>query len=379
MLTDQEAYFILNQLPGIGPARVKQLLTYFDSVTDILEAPQEELAKIRGIGPKHAATLTNWRHSHDWENEWRQCLQAGITLVTQADDLYPALLKEIYDPPLCLYVKGNVECLQSDHKLLAIVGSRRTSRYGVRMCERIGRAASLAGWTVVSGLARGIDTVAHKTVLEGKGVTVAVIGSGLGRIYPQDNIQLARTIAEDGAVISEFPLMYPPDRRSFPMRNRIIAGLSEGTVVIEGGLNSGSMITAEQALEQGRQVFAVPGEADNPQARGCHKLIKNGAKLTESFSDIIEEFSAQPQLDLHFVDKTEKPRNARQVTLNTLESRIVEELQENKDSCSAEELADAVGEQIQKILSAMLVLEMKKVVRQLPGMKFCLIEQQHGQ
>ncbi len=368
-MTEQEAFFILNLIPGIGPVTVKRLLKVFSSAVDILDATAKDLQQAEGIGRKIAELIANKKCFRDWEQEWSDCERAGIKIITQADVAYPEPLRDIYDPPLALYVRGCIEALNGS--LIAFVGSRRTSFYGVSVTQAFARSAVIAGWTVVSGLAKGIDTAAHQTVVESDGRTVAVIGSGLGHLYPQENLALARKICEKGAVISEFPLMFPPDRRSFPMRNRIIAGLSRGTLVIEGGVKSGSMITAMQAVEQGKPVFAVPGQITNPQSKGCHKLIRNGARLVESFYDISEEFMGQPELELSF-DTSRKCEQAVEIPLNELEKSLVQVMKERSDSLTADEISEYSEVPIGQVLSALMVLEMKKAVVQVPGMRFAV-------
>ena len=238
------------------------------------------------------------------------------------------------------------------------------------MADALASAAGYAGWPVVSGLARGIDTVAHEATLRSRGVTVAVVGSGLATLYPQENIGLARRIAESGgAVITEFPMLFPPDRRAFPMRNRIISGMSQGTVVVEAGLQSGSLITANCALEQDRLVFAVPGPADVPQSRGCHSLIKEGAKLVESFADIAEEFVLLPGLGRKAKDEKTDGKNTKsrpvELQLHGLELKLWALL--NDGERYIDDMIAEMDEDASSVLASLLSLEMKHLVKQLPG------------
>jgi DNA processing protein len=246
------------------------------------------------------------------------------------------------------------------------------------MAEALANAAAFAGWLVVSGMARGIDTVVHRAALRAGGRTVAVLGSGLGRIYPQSNVELSQEIARNGAVISEFPLGYPPDRRSFPMRNRIISGICRGTVVIEAGLKSGSLITAGQALEQGRQVFAVPGPADSPQSKGCHALIRDGARLVESFTDVLEEFTVLPGLAPSTTDRPARPVPSplSVVGLTEPERQVLAEIGRSETDIDAliERMDLAPG----KVLATLVRLEMRHLVRQLPGRRVCAMEGVQG-
>ena len=373
-MTNRIAYIILNLIPGIGTIKVKKLLEHYQSPIEILEEKSQILSKFSGIGPKISSTIAQWRNYVDIDQEIKTTESAGVSLITLADPEYPSLLREIYDPPLCLYVRGNVKSL-SVPLILAIVGSRRTTRYGIESTKRLAISAVQSGWTVVSGLARGIDTAAHRSVLESDGTTIAVLGSGLGKIYPQDNVGLARQICEHGAIVSEFPMLSPPDRKSFPMRNRIISGLCKGTLVMEAGHHSGALITAQQAIDQGRQVFAVPGPINMPQSKGCHYLIKDGAKLVENFGDVLDEFSLFPNPRRHSEESRnlfEKPKETGELnhTFTDTEQQIVEELKEGE--LTVDEINQHTKIPTADILSSLLHLEIKKLVNQYPGCRYGL-------
>ena len=271
-MDDKRAFICLNLVPGVGPVKVNRLIDCFGSAAEIFNQGFKNLRGVEGIGPKLAELIVAGPDRYNPEEEITLADQAGVQIITRNCKEYPELLRHIADPPLVLYVKGNLDTLNEGNNSIALVGSRRPSHYGLSMAKSISVSAVSAGWVVVSGLAIGIDTAAHRAVVEADGKTIAVLGSGLGRLYPQDNLELARKITQKGAVISEFPMNYPPDKRSFPMRNRIISGICSGTVVVEAGLKSGTLITADQAADQGRTVFAVPGRADQPHSRGCHKL-----------------------------------------------------------------------------------------------------------
>ncbi len=373
-LDNAEAYLILNLLSGIGPLRVNQLLSFFGEARLILTASHAQLARVPGIGERFAEILCNW-HMHCEPDKERELVErGGAVIVTREDAEYPPLLREIHDPPLCLYVRGNVKALENSQAAIAIVGSRRTTRYGIRVAENLASAAALAGWTVISGLARGIDTVAHQSVLRVEGCTIAVLGSGLGQIYPQENVELARRIMEDGgAVISEFPMLFRPEKRTFPMRNRIISGMTRGCIVVEAGHRSGSLITAAQALEQNRQVFAVPGPIDSPMSRGCHSLIKDGAKLVENFGDVLEEFVQLPGFSRSgttVANKDENPKSEGELAyadlqLSELERKVLIFLGDGETVI--DEMIAAFDEPASKVLGALVNLEMRRLVRQLPG------------
>ena len=360
------AYVILNLLPGIGPRKMQQLVQCFGAPENIFSASETDLLRLAGIGNRLSQVLQHWEKYCDPDAELRLAQAAGVYLVTCEDTAYPPLLKAIHDPPICLYVRGDLRALESCRQSIAIVGSRHTTSYGLQMATTLAAAAASAGWTVVSGLARGIDTAAHKAVVNAKGCTIAVIGSGLCHLYPQDNLPLAEQIcASGGAVISEFPLNHLPDKRNFPMRNRIISGLSRGTLVVEAGLFSGSLITAAQALDQNRTVFAVPGRVDTPFSRGCHSLLRDGARLVETFQDVEEEFSMLPNLQVRAVEKEASEQDAKPVELAPLEFAIWEKLGEQE--IPIDELLDQCAEPPSRILGMLLMLEIKQVIRQLPG------------
>lgn len=372
-MTSTEAYVALNLLPGIGPLRVSQLLSLFGEPAAILAASRRELATVPGIGDKLAAVLCTWRDQCDPEVELRAAERSGVCIITREDAAYPPLLREIHDPPLCLYVRGELSALDGLRDAVALVGSRHTTTYGIKVAENLATAAAFAGWTVVSGLARGIDTVAHDSVLKAGGRTVAVLGSGLSCVYPQENIELARRIAaQNGAVVSEFPMMFRPEKRTFPMRNRIISGMTRGTIVVEAGLKSGSLITAAQALDQNRQVFAVPGRIDSPQSRGCHGLIKDGAKLVENFQDVLEEFIGFQDFPgiTQAAANADAPTKSRRIRLDDLqlsdiERKLLGVLGEAESP--VDDLLATLDEPPAKILGAIVALEMRRLVRQLPG------------
>ena len=372
-MTSREAYLILNLLPGIGSARVKQLLQYYDSPELILKEKVSVLAKVQGIGSKLANIIANWESHADLEKEFQVTEKAGVEICTLSDTEYPQLLKEIYDPPLCLYVRGNVKSLNCAFPI-AFVGSRRTTRYGIEIAERLTISAVKVGITIISGLARGIDTVAHTAAVEHDGTTIAVLGGGLGYIYPQENIGLARKICEKGALVTEYPMAAKPDRRCFPMRNRIIAGMSHGTVITEAGARSGALITAQQAIDQGRQVFAVPGRVDSPLSRGCHYLIKDGAKLVETIDDILEEFNLFSQIKEKIfpeeIESSHESNDANSLQLSDNERIIIALLK--KGEMSTDEIVQHSQISTQEVLSVLLGLEIRRLVVQLPGKRYNL-------
>jgi len=359
-MTSKEAYIVLNMLQEVGPVRVRRLLEQFGRPEKILEASRSELLRVDGIGEEVVRSITSWREQADLDAELKRIEQAGARVVTCDDADYPKNLRQIYDPPLVLYVKG--ELSERDAFSIALVGTRRASVYGQEMARKLAYQLARLGVPVISGLARGIDTQAHKGALQAKGRTVAIIGCGLDIVYPAENKKLAEEIvATGGAVVTEFPFGVPPDRQTFPMRNRIISGWSVGVVVVEANLTSGALITASLAAEQGRQVFAVPGRADSPLSRGTHKLIKDGAKLTEDLEDILGEFE-------YLLPKTESKPVSVALSLTESESKVLEVIGE--EEVTLDEIIQRSHLTTACVSATLLALEMKHLVRQLPGKVF---------
>ncbi|MFH2137970.1 MAG: DNA-processing protein DprA [Candidatus Omnitrophota bacterium] len=287
-MNDREYLIALNMISGLGSVRIAGLLDFFKTPRQIFEAEAAVLAGFGGLGKIISGRIKTILSSQIFEDELRNIKKLGIHVISLLDAEYPQTLKNIYDPPAVLYVKGDTRCLSN--LSVAIVGCRKASTYGLKQAEKIAGELSQNGVCVVSGMARGIDTAAHKGALAARGKTVAVLGSGLSVVYPPENQGLFEKIAKQGAVISEFSLQSSPVKSNFPRRNRIISGLSKAVVVVEAMRQSGSLITADFALEQGREVYAVPGAANSLNAQGTNKLIKEGAKLVENAQDILEEF-----------------------------------------------------------------------------------------
>jgi DNA processing protein len=368
-MTSREAYIALNMIDGIGPIRVRALLDRFHEPQGILAASKGELMQVEGVGEEVARSVASWHERLDIDAEVERIEKAGVRVVTRDDVEYPKNLREIYDPPVVLYVKGTL--LERDTLAMAIVGSRRTTLYGQEMARKLAFQLARVGVTVVSGLARGIDTAAHNGALQAKGRTVAVIGCGIDIMYPSENQKLADEIVEKGgAVVTEFPFGVKPDRQNFPMRNRIISGWSLGTVVVEANLKSGALITAGQAGEQGRQVFAVPGRADSILSRGTNKLIKDGAKLTEDVEDILSEFEylipkkATEQAEASPGGGGTKPA----LRLSETEEKVMAQL--GREETAIDDIIRASGLTTACVSATLLSLEMKRLVRQLPGKQY---------
>jgi len=340
-----------------------RLIKAFHTPAKVFQATPDMLKRIEGIRSNTIKVITSSAKDSAWANrELDQLEKLGLGLLTLNDESYPQILKMIYDPPPILYIKGEIQ--ERDGLSLAIVGSRSASAYGKDTTQRLARSLTERGFTIVSGLARGIDTAAHKGALKAGGRTLAVLGSGVDVIYPWENNRLAEEISEHGAVISEFPLGTQPEAPHFPSRNRIISGLSLGTIIIEASFRSGSLITARLALEQGREVFAVPGNVDSPWSKGTNRLIKEGAKLVTDTEDIIEE--VLPQYEAPGKLKNESPPEPEDLTL---EGKTILALLE-ASPVPIDSLIQKTGFPSGQVSSLLLDLELKGLVKQLPGKTF---------
>lgn len=364
-MDDRAWWLALHLVPGVGRITFKKLVAYFGHPREVMRATTGQLLRVSGIGPKLTHAITTFQTAVEVERELRAADAAECQIITQEAAGYPTLLKAIEDPPPVLYVKGDVEDLGAPG--IAMVGSRRPSTYGHVIADQLAQGLIAAGVTVVSGLARGIDSVVHLKTLEHGGRTLAVLGSGLSHIYPPENRPLAERISRQGALVSEFSMRTKPERLNFPLRNRIISGLSLGTVVVEAGERSGALITAQWALEQGREVFAVPGNVTAPTSRGTNRLIKMGAKLVEGVEDILEEF---PQYALGSIRaQSPTPKEFCQGDSTPDESRLLALL----DPAEARHI-DWIIEQARfptsVVSSLLLKLELEGKVTQLPGKLF---------
>jgi len=364
-MTRTEAYLALNLLPLIGPVRVRRLLQVFGTPESVLRARRGQIEVIDGFGPELAETLSQWEQKVDLGRELRRIHEIGASLVTIEDASYPRTLRDVYDPPLLLYVWG--ELLDRDSHAIGVVGSRRATHYGTQAARRLSFQLAHAGLTVLSGMALGIDTAAHEGALAARGRTVAVIGSGLGQLYPPENKVLAERIASGhGAVVTEFPVDYPPDKQSFPLRNRIVAAWGQGLLVVEAPARSGALITVNQAGDYGRPVYAVPGPIDRPTSQGCNRLIQNGARLVMSADDILEdlEWLIPPEKQKALAEEPQRPR----AELTADEETVYHAL--GSDETQFDVLADRTGLPAATVTVALMKLELKKLVKQLPGRHF---------
>lgn len=364
-MDNREALIALNMVDGVGPVRLRQLLEQFGEPAAILSASRDQLLRVYGIGEDTAESIVSWEKNVDLAGEIKRIEDFKCRVLIQEDEEYPALLRQIYDPPIVLYVKGQL--LPRDKNSIAMVGSRMTTPYGMEVARKLGYQLAYMGVTVVSGGARGIDTAAHQGALSAKGRTIAVMGTGLNIVWPAENAELYQRIASSGCVMTQFPFNRQGDKTTFPIRNRIVAGMTLGTVVVEANLTSGSLITANFSNEYGRQVFAVPGRIDSPRSKGCHDLIKKGAKLCESAEDILSEFE-------YLFPGSNKPADASQgemlpaMELSPNEQKVYDLL--SNEEISIDDVIRGSGLSSSMASVSLLSLEMKRLVRQLPGKMF---------
>ena len=363
-MTELEYLLILNSVPDVGFVRINNLAERFGGIKGIFKASRAELEEVEKIGPKIADSIINCDKDKALDREMKLIEKYGVKLLAYFDADYPSNLKEIYDPPVLLYVKGTLSA--EDKYSIGIVGSRHASRYGLQTAERLGCELAARGMTVVSGLARGIDASGHKGALKAKGRTIAVLGSGLANIYPEEHMGLAEDISKNGAVVSEFPMDTAPYKDNFPRRNRIISGLSLGVVVVEAAKNSGALITTDFALEQGRELFAVPGQARAATAAGTNMLIRQGAKLVESADDVIEELG--DVIKGHM--RTERLGQPEHVPggLGRREEDVFVKLSETP--VNIDEIVDGTGLPVAEVMHSLTKLELKGIISQLPGKSY---------
>ncbi|KJS29897.1 MAG: hypothetical protein VR64_18855 [Desulfatitalea sp. BRH_c12] len=359
-MNDPLPWLTLKSVPGIGNLLCARLVRHFGAPQQVLNATIEALAQVEGITPRLARAIRGHRPPEWVLREIDQAARNGHFILTPSDDAYPALLHQIPDPPPVLFCHGRMGPLDCP---IAVVGSRKATRYGLSTTRRLSAQLAEMGATVVSGMALGVDTAAHEGALDGGGRTIAVLGSGFNRVYPTQNKKLFERIAANGCVLTEFFAAAEPEAHHFPMRNRIISGMSLGTVVVEAARRSGSLITARLAAEQNREVFAVPGSVDAPTARGTHDLIKQGAKLVENAEDILVEIA--PQL----TRAPGSPTGARSLPkLSALELTLFNAI--DVYPVHIDELAQRLKMGIGPLSGALSQLELKRIVCQLPGKHF---------
>jgi DNA processing protein len=360
-----EDIILLNTVEGLGFRKFEKLLSVYKDTSRILKAAKSDLLAIGGIDKKLAERITGV-DKELLSKELRLMEKTGVKAVSIFDEAYPENLKNIYSPPILIYIKGEIN--PEDAVAVAVVGTRQPSHYGVSICERLAGELASRGITVISGLARGIDTIAHIGAVK-SGRTIAVLGSGLSHIYPPENKKLADEICGKGAMVSEFPMETPPYKYNFPRRNRVICGLSLGVLVVEASERSGSLITANFALDENRELFAVPGQADSARSVGSNNLIRQGAKLVEDADDIIREI----ENNLKYRDSLKKRMESKDIpdsTLTSDEKAIKDFL--SYDPLYIDELAKKSNMSAGKINSVLLSLELKNMIKELPGKNFIL-------
>ena len=358
---ETEAALCLNLVPGIGPIVYADLIDAFGSPSNVLNAAPAQLREIPGVGSKLVHGIVNAKSTGNVAGQLEICRQNKIEILERSCDQYPQRLSEIYDPPTILFCQGKL--IPADNVAMAIVGTRHATRYGIKIAEQLARGLSMAGVTIVSGLARGIDAAAHRGALESGGRTIAVLGGGHLKLYPPEHADLATQICGQGAVVSESLPESSPKSGSFPRRNRIVTGLSLGVIVVEAADRSGALISARLAMEQGREVFAVPGRIDNRTSRGCHRLIRDGAKLVENVDDVLEELGpmATPtQLD----DETTIRRPA-ELKLTEQESQVLNAI--GTEATQFDLIVEQTGLPPARVLSTISILEMRRLVRRVSG------------
>lgn len=350
---EEKVYLFALSHSGLLPRKLFRLVQHFGAAQAVWE---ESVGKFNDwLSESEKERFKNFRKSFVISQKWEEFQRSGVKLAAFSEACYPPALKEIADPPLVLYFQGELNFVKS--LLLAVVGSRNASAYGKLQARKLAESLAALGVTVVSGLARGIDMSAHQGALEGGGSTIAVLGSGLDHIYPPENENLARRIMGHGAVISEFPLGTPPNAWNFPRRNRIISGVSLGVIVIEAGAKSGALITAKFALEQGREVFALPGLPGSKTSEGSNELIQAGAKLVQEIGDVLEEF---PYLSFRESSPSANPKER-------IEETILASLENRKPGKMIEHLAQETRLPVEQLAGVLLILETKGLVSRLPG------------
>ncbi len=369
-MTDHDALIALNAIEGLGNARIQRLVEKFGSAKEVFHLSAFELSESQILPVNVVDNIIRFPKDQFLEKELASFQKLNSKVLSLWDDDYPQSLKQIPDAPVVLYQKGPMDLKQMMG--LAIVGSRKASIYGLTTARQFAQQLSEMGITIISGLAQGIDTAAHQGALQAMAPTVAVLGSGLSEIYPSENKELSDRIAEQGCLLSEFPLTHPPRPFNFPRRNRIISGLSLAVLVVEASEKSGALITADCALEQGKDVFAIPGKIDSPMSGGVHKLIKQGAALVTCVEDVLENLKDDINMRLH-------KEGLKINQINEDQKNILEKLTENEQlvynhiglkSVCMDELCENTGMEVSCLSGLLLQLELKKIVKQLPDRQF---------
>ncbi len=365
-MSDPRRFWVgFNLVKGIGAARLRALLDYFGDVEIAWQASADEL-HAAGLSARLVEAILQTRHNLSLDQVWDRILAKGIKVLTWEDEAYPRLLNEIEQPPPVLYIRGEV--LPEDEWAVAVVGTRRITAYGRQVAVEIGSALARNGITVVSGLARGVDAAAHQSSLDVGGRTLAILGSGVDRIYPPEHRRMAEQIITQGAVISDYPPGTPPEAANFPPRNRIISGLARAVIVVEAGKRSGALITATFAAEQGREVFAVPGNITAPQSKGTNYLVQQGARPLLEIRDVLESLN---------IAMVNEQRNARAVLpTDAIEAQIYAVL--GQEPVHVDEIRSRAKLPIEKVSAALVMMELKGIVRQVGGMNYVAVHEEQG-
>ena len=360
-MNPREALVALNLIRDVGPITVRHLMDHFGTASAVLRAPVGDLLRVNRVGPETAQAIVSWEQTVDLAGELKRIRDFDCRIITNQDDEYPPLLREIYDPPVILYVRG--ELTGRDHHAVAMVGTRMATQYGRATANKLAGQLARAGLTIISGGARGIDSASHEGALAAGGRTIAVLGTGMDIVYPSENADLFKRIPESGAVITQFPFGRKGSKHSFPIRNRIVAGMAQVTMVVEANRASGALITANLAGEYGRTVFAVPGHIDSPRSAGCHDLIRDGAQLCGEADDVLEEFG-----QFSMPAKTESKDSGPMPELTGHEEKIYAIL--SCEELTVDEIVGQTSLSAAEVTVALLQLELKRLAKQLPGRLF---------
>lgn len=360
-----ESILQLLMVPGVGPRIFQALVAHFGSAAAVISASEQRLREVAGVGPGLAGAIVQSKHEIDVAAELERCEKHDIRLVLFADHEFPPALQRIQDPPPLLYVRGRL--VPRDELAVAMVGTRHATSYGKRQAEHLAASLARAGFTIVSGLARGIDASAHRAALEAGGRTIAVLGSGLIDVYPPEHRQLAEEIATCGALVSEFSSTSHVSPGVFPRRNRLISGLSLGVIVVEAGTRSGALSTARHAMEQNREVFAVPGPVDSRVSHGSHSLLRDGATLVETADDVFAGLG--PLAQQVATDRQTTVRRPSELQLNAQEMQVLQSIE--VQATSLDQVVKDTGLPVARVLSTVSVLEMRHLIRRLSGQYVC--------
>ncbi len=355
------AALCLNLVPGIGPRVFADLVEAFGSPANVLAAAPAQLREVPGVGATLVKAIVMARETSNVQEQMEICRQHEIKILANGETGYPEPLREIFDPPTILFCQGNL--IPADNIAIAIVGSRHATNYGIKVAENLARGLSMAGVTIVSGLARGIDAAAHRGALQAGGRTIAVLGGGLLKLYPPEHGELAKEVRNQGALVSEALPNSAPKSGSFPRRNRIITGLSLGVIVVEAGDRSGALISARLATEQDREVYAVPGRIDSRMSRGCHRLIRDGAKLVESIDDVLEELG--PLANPTRLDGQTTIRHPAELKLTEQETLVLNAI--SAEATEFDNIIEQTGLPASRVLSTISVLEIRRLIRRVSG------------